>query len=1161
MCYPVKRLCWFVSEILTITETHPHKSPESVPTNAATDDYVASTSPISSLPAVHKLELGNCVSLRPLHTVKRGPNTPLQTVLAQRAVQPPFPSPSVFYFTSPPLDDVINQGSEGGQEEGRGTPTSTSCHKQEKEQEEREDTPLSHIVSETTQEETRSTSGDSFVLSPTSPILQSPSKIPFASSSNAYQVALGQKSVLQPVSTSLTAGSHGGTRVVGVGVDQLQGLPTPSVRKLDSVTLKTPMGLLEEEVTFYASIRKRRIFRKGELAASQAQSNLLIQSCAPLPALTDNEEVAEEPIQWSLYPKRPKVMRVVADSDAEGRPTSEPSLPEQHRQRWQRLPLVQSSSPATDPRESEEKNFPTTLGSTAAAPIVLDSEPETEVDIHPLRDPSMISISSGDEVREEEAEAELPITTVRRQHDSTVPAPKGGFLYVEVPTFRQVQRARAKAAGKSPRDWTGKVDLRKTSWTLGVAPRTCLSPKKPRLLPPSSPSEDELNWDDRYGQKEDGGLITGPDYTEWLQHAHAKRFGYANTLKDFPSSLPPPLPARTSPKKRKRLDTDGEGDTDELDEWVPEPIRPDLRRRVALDTETESATDDNMLHPALSIKRPRTIDRGGSAVVQFQCLIPGASFSRPPAEPLRSTVTQANASIDPSTIRAPKFTSRAPGSSFGCHNCRSSTDRNVKVRCSNSDQDTGGQCMHHWCERCLVLWYGFDGRGLLSAYAFSGEELGPKEIKALGGHGVDGGVGLGLGVVPGKWICPNCSGKCMCTYCTKKDGRSRSRFKRDIVGIPLDLEGLEGLEGAPGLRGIRPKERKKPPVGSETSVTQSITPNLVSAAGFSTQNGESSSSTPAPLLAKRPRITRELQDLLTPEFGHAMHINDHGEVEIYKQDAAGNVVCVGVPTRMRTRACPDGAPESMGGVGVSATELYKPVFLPGERERWRREVGLGEESAGSDSEVDVDRSVSREVEHGLVEGSEGLLRRANFVNVPWGTKLPQAQKRFNLVVQNRPEEDDITPVAARPSRSSVEHSRNVSHHVEPVLSRFQTDLSSLLNVDAEPETNAGNIDFQGDRRFTNTEVIDIVSHAMEPDTQVPSTSFRVPPFPQPALDPTATQEWGGWETMALEFGDPSFNPLPSCDPLTTGGVSTVRLPYSFSIVNAYDRLGPHQRSW
>jgi len=117
------------------------------------------------------------------------------------------------------------------------------------------------------------------------------------------------------------------------------------------------------------------------------------------------------------------------------------------------------------------------------------------------------------------------------------------------------------------------------------------------------------------------------------------------------------------------------------------------------------------------------------------------------------------------------------------------------------------------------------------------EELGPKEIKTLGERSTDGGVGLGLGVIPGKWVCPNCLGECMRTYCTKRDGRSRARFKNDTFGIPLDLEGLEVI---PGLRGIRPKEKEKQSVALATSPAQPITLSLVFVAGFSTQNGGSS---------------------------------------------------------------------------------------------------------------------------------------------------------------------------------------------------------------------------------------------------------------------------------------------------------------------------------
>ena len=1076
--------------------------------------------------------------------------TSLHAILAQRDLQPPFSFPSAFFLSrSPPLDNVANQDTEQEQEEGICTPTSARDHEQEEEQQEREDTPLSYIVSETTQEETRSTSGDSFVLSTTSPFMQA-SKVSFVSASIAYQVASGQKSILPPVSASSTAGTYDETGVVDMGAE---GPPASSIRGSGPTTLKTPRGLLEKEAAFHASARKRRIFRKDELAGSQAQSNLPIRSCAPLPTLTDNEEGVEEPIQWTPNQKRSMVVRTMVDSDPEEDGSTSESTPleqRRRRRRRRRPPIVQSSSPGVKSEASEERDIATMLGSTAAAPIVLDSGAETEVDVHPVRSPSVISISSEAEAQEEGAEAELPITIFERgQQESTVPAPNGKFLCVEVPTLQQLRRARAQAAGKLSRNQSGEISLRQRSRTLGIASRTEFSPRRPRLLSSSSSSEDELNWDEQDKQDEDSEVVIISDYTQRLQRTPTKRFGHAKTLKSAtPSSRPPVL---ISPKKRKRMDTDGEGDTDELDEWVPEPVSLALgpmKRRVTPDTETNRPTGGTVLHPTLSIKRPRTINRGGLPVVQFQCTIPGASFTRPPTEPFRHSVTQSNVSINATTIRAPRFTSRASGCSFGCHNCRSNTDRNVKIRCSNFDRDTGGQCMHHWCERCLVFWYGFDGRGLLSAYAFSGEELGPKEIKALGERGTDGGVGLGLGVIPGQWICPNCLGKCMCTYCTKKGGRARSRFKNDAVGIPLDLEGLEGLESAPGLRGVRPKEKKKQIVAPAISPVQSITPSLVSVAGFSTQNGESSTSnsTPAPPVTRRPRITRELQDLLTPEFGHAVHVNGHGEFQIYKQDAAGNVVCVGVPTRMRTRACPDGAPESMGGVGVSATELYKPVFLPGERERWRREVGLVEESPGSDSEVDADWSVSGDVEHYLVEGSERLPRRANFVNVPWGAKLPRAQKRVNMAVQARPEnaeERDMPSIAAQASRGSVESRRNLGHYVEPGLARPQFDISSVFNFGAEAETGAaGDTDLQGEQHFTNADSVETTSYTMEPLGQVPSTGSVAPAFLHPSLDlmPTS-QEWGSWETMALEFGDPSFNPLPSCGPFT---VDDVRPPYS-----------------
>jgi hypothetical protein len=1150
---------------LNLLEPLLNRSPERVTTCLATGGNALST-PSPTPPALLKLELDNCLFTRPLPTVIRRRDPSLHAVLTQRTVHPPFSFPSTFCRTpTPPLNNVINHDSEKKRDKGRSTLTPIRYDEQEEEQEGREDTPQSNIVSETTQEETRSTSGDSFVLSPTSPLLQSSSKTSFVSSSVAYQVALGQKPALPFIFAPSRAENASRTRAM----DQPKGLPTSPVPKRGSITVKSPSGILEgEEVAFYARVRKRRIFRKDELADSVSQSPLAAQSCTSFSAHTGDGYVEEQrPMrQWTLHPK---VVRVVDDSDPE--PTLGPTLFEKQRQR-QRLrapPHVRGSPPRSvvDSEESEARDRTTNLGSTAAAPIVLGSDPDTEVEVgvHRMRSRSVVNISSGEEAREEEEEVELPVTTLEKtEQECTVPAPGGRFLCVEVPTLRQVRRARARAAGKLARNWASEANPQQRSWNLKIPSRSCFStPRRPHL-PSSSPSEDELNWDEEEEQEMDGGrggVVVTPDYTRWLQRTHAKRFGCANAKTRKAATLhsfPPPI----NPKKRKRQDTDREGDTDELDEWVPEPVQPaalHTRRKTTREayTETESATDGTVSRPGLSVRRLRN---GGPAIAQFQCLIPGTAFTRPPTEPFRTAVTQANAAIDPSTIRVPRFSARGPGYSFGCHNCRSSVEKNVKIRCSNIHHETGAQCNHHWCERCLVMWYAFDGRGLLSAYAFSGEVLGSREVKALGARGTDGGVGLGLGVVPGKWICPNCLRKCMCTYCTNKDGRLRSRFKKDAVGVPLDLEGLEELEGAPGLRGTRLRAKKASsghapttPFAAQSqshSHSHSLTSSVVSvAAGFPTQHGEfsttaSSTTRPEPgpgPAARRPRVPRELQDLLTPEFGHAMHVNDQGELEVYKQDAAGNVVCVGVPTRMRTRACPDGAPESTGGIGVSATELYKPVFLPGERERWRQEVGLGEaesasasEGEGESGEGEVEeeeegKGKDQEVER--MPAEEGLPRRANFVNVPWGAKLPRAQKRH--IVQHQP--GCVLPVAVR-QLDGAGSQHGYYHHVEPVLSRAQFDPSSLLNFDAETDA-----DHADDRCIANTSTNTNVNmdgpYTVDLPTQVVrSTSVAVPSFPpfhpvQDAVPAQApVQEWGGWETIALEFGDPSFDPLPSCGP-------------------------------
>jgi len=88
-----------------------------------------------------------------------------------------------------------------------------------------------------------------------------------------------------------------------------------------------------------------------------------------------------------------------------------------------------------------------------------------------------------------------------------------------------------------------------------------------------------------------------------------------------------------------------------------------------------------------------------------------------------------------------------------------------------------------------------------------------------------------------------------------------------------------------------------------------------------------------------------------------------------------------------------------------------------------------------DGEVDADRRVSGEVENDLVDGPEGLPRRANFVNVPWGAKLSRTRKQISAAVQTRPEnaeEGDIPPIAVQASRDSVGNRENLDHMLIPV---------------------------------------------------------------------------------------------------------------------------------
>jgi len=147
-----------------------------------------------------------------------------------------------------------------------------------------------------------------------------------------------------------------------------------------------------------------------------------------------------------------------------------------------------------------------------------------------------------------------------------------------------------------------------------------------------------------------------------------------------------------------------------------------------------------------------------------------------------------------------------------------------------------------------------------------------------------------------------------------------------------------------------------------------------------------------------------------------VHVHGHGEFQIFKQGDAGNVVCVVVPTRERTRAFPDGAPESMGGIGVRATELYKPVSFPGRGRDGDRMLGLLRR---------VQAVMVRLTRIGGVDGSEGLPRYVNFVGVLSSRARGNKSARLVQAIQENAEEGDIPPIVVQASRVSVKSRENL----------------------------------------------------------------------------------------------------------------------------------------
>ncbi|PVF96897.1 hypothetical protein CPB86DRAFT_477591 [Serendipita vermifera] len=111
-----------------------------------------------------------------------------------------------------------------------------------------------------------------------------------------------------------------------------------------------------------------------------------------------------------------------------------------------------------------------------------------------------------------------------------------------------------------------------------------------------------------------------------------------------------------------------------------------------------------------------------------------------------------------------------------CHNCRSGNgNRSLRARCQHrvsaatvSDPDAFVRCNKSYCERCLRFWYGMDDDAM--------------NFILYGNRNSEGriGTGLGMGIIEGTWLCPWCINLCMCTFCQRKRGESRTRFRPSL---------------------------------------------------------------------------------------------------------------------------------------------------------------------------------------------------------------------------------------------------------------------------------------------------------------------------------------------------------------------------------------------
>jgi hypothetical protein len=213
--------------------------------------------------------------------------------------------------------------------------------------------------------------------------------------------------------------------------------------------------------------------------------------------------------------------------------------------------------------------------------------------------------------------------------------------------------------------------------------------------------------------------------------------------------------------------------------------------------EYESSLDESSKRPT----KKRKLDHGGSVVYSPQ--YSRQEFSYPSFEsavsiigstktvdaPYGVSVDEINASaIVLKSLQSSKSGKRAVNPDAFCHQCRNSSTR-AKPRsvCDHEElSETEGEspltCGKRFCVPCLRKWYGLDDDGLELIV----REAGPiRRSSDDQSKMTDPGamrMGIGFGIVNGKWICPFCISFCMCTQCVQKRNVPREAFRPSANG-------------------------------------------------------------------------------------------------------------------------------------------------------------------------------------------------------------------------------------------------------------------------------------------------------------------------------------------------------------------------------------------